>query len=204
LGRYELLVELGVGGMASVWIAREPSEMGDRLIALKAMLPELARQPEFRTMFLEEGQIVRSIEHPHVVRVYEVGEDRGILFMAMEWVHGDSLRAIIREARRRRPIPPEMAVRIIADTAAGLHRPLLPQLLQAVRPGGVAVLRTFSSAGAFAGGPGNPAFVLRPGELLEIFAGWDILLHEEGIEPSRKGGALAGIVARRPLAAVAP
>jgi serine/threonine-protein kinase len=121
LGRYELLVELGVGGMASVWIAREPSEMGDRLIALKAMLPELARQPDFRTMFLEEGQIVRSIEHPHVVRVYEVGEDRGILFMAMEWVRGDSLRAIIREARRRRPIPPEMAVRIIADTAAGLH-----------------------------------------------------------------------------------
>jgi eukaryotic-like serine/threonine-protein kinase len=121
LGRYELLVELGVGGMASVWIAREPSEMGDRLVALKAMLPELARQPDFRTMFLEEGQIVRSIEHPHVVRVYEVGEDRGILFMAMEWVRGDSLRTIIREARRRRPVPPEMAVRVIADTAAGLH-----------------------------------------------------------------------------------
>jgi eukaryotic-like serine/threonine-protein kinase len=121
LGRYELLVELGRGGMASVWIAREPSEMGDRLVALKAMLPELARKPEFRTMFLEEGQVVRSIEHPHVVRVYEVGEDRGILFMAMEWVRGDSLRTIIREARRRRPIPPEMAVRIIADTAAGLH-----------------------------------------------------------------------------------
>jgi eukaryotic-like serine/threonine-protein kinase len=121
LGRYELLVELGAGGMATVWIAREASEMGDRLVALKAMLPELARQPDFRTMFLEEGQIVRSIEHPHVVRVYEVGEDRGILFMAMEWVRGDSLRTIIREARRRRPIPPEMAVRIIADTAAGLH-----------------------------------------------------------------------------------
>jgi eukaryotic-like serine/threonine-protein kinase len=121
LGRYELLVELGVGGMATVWIAREASEMGDRLVALKAMLPELARQPDFRTMFLEEGQIVRSIEHPHVVRVHEVGEDRGILFMAMEWVRGDSLRTIIREARRRRPIPPEMAVRIIADTAAGLH-----------------------------------------------------------------------------------
>jgi len=121
LGRYELLVELGVGGMASVWIAREPSEMGDRLVALKAMLPELARQPDFRTMFLEEGQIVRSIEHPHVVRVYEVGEDRGALFMAMEWVRGDSLRTVIREAKRRRPIPSEMAVRIIADTAAGLH-----------------------------------------------------------------------------------
>jgi len=121
LGRYELLVELGKGGMASVWIARERGDMGDRLVALKAMLPELARQSDFRTMFLEEGQVVRSIEHPHVVRVYEVGEDRGVLFMAMEWVRGDSIRTVMVEARRRRPIPPEMAVRIIADTAAGLH-----------------------------------------------------------------------------------
>lgn len=81
-----------------------------------------------------------------------------------------------------------------------LHRLLLPTLRQSVRPGGVAVLRTFSRAGSFPGGPDNPDIVLRPGELLEIFAGWEILLHEEGIEPSRKGGSLAGIVARRPVA----
>jgi serine/threonine protein kinase len=92
-----------------------------RLIAVKAMLPELASRADFRSMFLEEGQLVRSIEHPNVVRVYEVSEDRGILYMAMEWVEGDSLRAVIREAKRRRAIPPEMAVRMIADTAAGLH-----------------------------------------------------------------------------------
>ncbi len=121
LGRYELLVELGKGGMASVWIARERGDLGDRLVALKAMLPELARHSDFRTMFLEEGQVVRSIEHQHVVRVYEVGEDRGVLFMAMEWVRGDSIRTIMRDANKRRPIPPEVAVRIIADTAAGLH-----------------------------------------------------------------------------------
>jgi len=80
-----------------------------------------------------------------------------------------------------------------------LHRPLLPQLLSAVRPGGVAVMRTFSRAGSFPGGPGNPEFVLRPGELPALFAGWEILLHEEGFEPSKKGGSLAGIVARRPV-----
>lgn len=79
-----------------------------------------------------------------------------------------------------------------------LHRPLLPPLRRAVKPGGVAVLRTFSSAGPFPGGPGNPDFVLRPGELLDLFADWEILLHEEGLEPSRKGGSLAGVVARRP------
>jgi len=80
-----------------------------------------------------------------------------------------------------------------------LHRPILPTLLELVRPGGIVVLRTFSSAGPFDGGLDNPAFVLQPGELLKIFAGWDILRHEEGLEPSRKGGSLAGIVARRPL-----
>jgi serine/threonine protein kinase len=107
--------------MATVWVGRESSDVGDRLVAVKAMLPELAQRPEFRTMFLEEGQIVRAIDHPNVVRVHEVGEDRGVLFMAMEWVQGDSLRAVHREARKRGPIPTELAVRIIADTAAGLH-----------------------------------------------------------------------------------
>ncbi len=78
-----------------------------------------------------------------------------------------------------------------------LHRPLLPSLRDAVRPGGVVVMRTFSSAGNFPGGPANRDFVLRPGELLEIFAGWEVLRHEEGLEPSSKGGSLAGIVTRR-------
>jgi len=78
-----------------------------------------------------------------------------------------------------------------------LHRPLLPHLLKTVSPGGMAVFRTFSSAGSFQAGSVAPEMVLRPGELREIFAGWEILLHEEGVEPSRKGGSLAGIVARK-------
>jgi eukaryotic-like serine/threonine-protein kinase len=123
LGRYELLIRLGRGGMASVWVAREraPVSGKQRLVAVKAMLPELARDSAFRAMFLEEGQIVRSIDHPNVVKVHEVAEDRGILYMAMEWVEGDSLRTIIKEASRRRPIPAEIAVKIIADAGAGLH-----------------------------------------------------------------------------------
>jgi len=123
LGHYELLTRLGRGGMASVWVAREraPVSGRQRLVAVKAMLPELARHSDFRAMFLEEGQIVRSIDHPNVVKVHEVSEDHGILYMAMEWVEGDSLRTVIKEAKRRRPIPAEMAVKIIADTAAGLH-----------------------------------------------------------------------------------
>jgi serine/threonine-protein kinase len=123
LGHYELLVRLGRGGMASVWVARELlAEPGQqRLVALKAMLPELARYSDFRAMFLEEGLIVRSIDHQNVVRVYDVGEDGGILYMAMEWVEGDSLRAVMQETQRRGTIPYEIAAKVIADAAAGLH-----------------------------------------------------------------------------------
>lgn len=123
LGRYELLIELGRGGMASVWVAREFSRASNkqRLVALKVMLPRLAKDSTFRSMFLDEGGLVRSIEHDHVVQVHEVAESQGLLYMAMEWVEGDSLRTVIKLAKQRRAIPSEMAVRIIADTAAGLH-----------------------------------------------------------------------------------
>src|SRR5262245_61206040 len=84
VGNYELLVRIGRGGMASVWVARgRPTPTSpERLVAVKAMLPDLASNMEFRSMFLDEGQIVRSIDHPNVVHVYEVGQERGILYMA--------------------------------------------------------------------------------------------------------------------------
>ena len=123
LGDSELLVRIGRGGMATVWVAREhgraPNE--DRLVAIKAMLPELAEEPEFVRMFLDEVRLVRSIRHPNVVNVYDVGEHEGVMWMSMEWVEGESLHTVIAEAGKRRAIPPEMAVRIIADAAAGLH-----------------------------------------------------------------------------------
>jgi len=80
-----------------------------------------------------------------------------------------------------------------------LQRTLFPTLKLAVRPGGMAVVRTFSHAGPWAGGPGHPEYALDKGELPRIFAGWDILLHEEGLDKAHRGGSLAGIVARRPL-----
>ena len=123
LGRYELLVRIGRGGMASVWVARERSAVSgkQRLVAVKAMLPELAQHSEFRSMFLGEVQIIQSIQHDNVVRVFEVSEDRGTLYMAMDWVEGDSLRNVIKAAKSRGALPPEIAVRIAADAAAGLH-----------------------------------------------------------------------------------
>lgn len=109
--------------MATVWVARESAAdpAAQRLVAIKAILADLATDQEFSKMFVDEGRIIRMIRHPNVVDVYESAEHEGIGYIAMEWVEGDSLHAIIAEAGKRRPIPPEMAVRIIADAAAGLH-----------------------------------------------------------------------------------
>lgn len=78
-----------------------------------------------------------------------------------------------------------------------LHRPLLVPELARVKPGGVVVIRTFSRIGVGQDEQVSAAMSLAAGELLEIFSDWKILLHEEGFEPSRKGGTLAGIVAQR-------
>lgn len=79
-----------------------------------------------------------------------------------------------------------------------LQRSLFDAVRAAVRPGGVVVVRTFSRAGNFPGGPGNPDYVLEGGELLTLFDGWDVLFHEEGLDEAERGGGLAGIVARKP------
>src|SRR5690606_7037113 len=123
LGNNELILRIGRGGMATVWVARERRKdpRDDRLVAVKAMLTELTEEPEFVRMFIDEVQLVRSSRHPNVVTVYDVGEDDGVMWMSMEWVEGESLHSIIAEAGKRRAIPPEMAVRIIADVASGLH-----------------------------------------------------------------------------------
>jgi serine/threonine-protein kinase len=123
LGNYELVLRIGRGGMASVWVARERGAeiKDDRLVAVKAMLTELADDPEFLKMFIDEVRLVRSIRHQNVVTVYDASEHDGIMYMSMEWVEGDSLHTVIAEAGKRRAIPPELAVRIIADAASGLH-----------------------------------------------------------------------------------
>jgi len=123
LGNYELVLRVGRGGMAAVWVAREraAATKDDRLVAVKVMLTELADESDFIKMFLDEVRLVRSIRHPNVVDVYDVGEDEGVMWMAMEWVEGESLHSVIAEAGKRRAIPPELAVRIIADAAAGVH-----------------------------------------------------------------------------------
>ena len=123
LDRYELLCKIGQGGMASVWLARTQGKHGfERLVALKTVLPEHATDPSFRTMLLDEARIAAAIDHPNVARILDVGEERDIPFMVLEYVAGDSLIRLHRklgEVDRRIPLP--IVLRVLADTCSGLH-----------------------------------------------------------------------------------
>jgi serine/threonine protein kinase len=123
LGRYELLVPVARGGMARVWAARLRGDRGfSKLVAVKTILPELARDPLFERMFLEEAKIAAAVHHPNACEVYELGEHQGVLYLAMEWVKGDTLARLLHKvARTATRVDPVTAARIVADACAGLH-----------------------------------------------------------------------------------
>jgi len=123
LGRYELLQPIAYGGMARVWAARLCGQRGfSKLVAIKTILPHLARDPEFERMFLDEARIASGVHHPNVCEIYELGEEGHALYLAMEWVNGESFVHILRPNRKTTvPIDMRVAARICADACAGLH-----------------------------------------------------------------------------------
>ncbi len=123
LGRYELLVAIARGGMARVWAARQHGQRGfTKLVAIKTILPHLAMEPEFERMFLDEARIASNVHHPNVCEIYELGDEEGVLYLAMEWVNGDSLARVLRpNGPQTLPMDPRVVARILADGCAGLH-----------------------------------------------------------------------------------
>lgn len=122
VGRYTLVARLASGGMAHVWTA-EP-DMGSglgRTVALKLIRPELAQEREYVRMFIDEATIASAIEHPNVCQIYDLEHHDKTLFMAMEWVPGDSLAGMLRLGNRFVPLDASIAARICADACAGLH-----------------------------------------------------------------------------------
>jgi serine/threonine protein kinase len=105
----------GKGGMGIVYRARQARP--SRLVALKVIAPELADDEEFRSRFERESEVAASIEHPNVIPVYEVGDDDGCLFIAMRFVDGTDLRALIDEEGA---LPADRATRIAGQVAAAL------------------------------------------------------------------------------------
>ena len=122
LGRYELLIPLASGGMARVWAAQLHGQRGfTKLVAIKTILPHLASDPEFERMLSDEARITSGTRHPNVVEIYELGEESGVVYIAMEWVYGDALSNILRVGGKTTALDPRIAARIVADAAAGLH-----------------------------------------------------------------------------------
>ncbi len=123
LDRYELLCPIASGGMASVWLARLRGKRGfEKLFAIKTIRGELAEDPRFEAMFLDEARIASGIQHPNVAQILDLGEQDSVLYLVMEWVDGESLTRIRKLlAKRTAVLPVGVTLRLLADACAGLH-----------------------------------------------------------------------------------
>jgi serine/threonine protein kinase len=123
LGRYRVVDEIGIGGMASVHLARMDGPGGfQKWVAIKRIHPHLVEDDTFVHMFLDEARVAARISHPNVATVFELGKHEDTYWIAMEYLHGEPLREVMRRTEELgQPMPPEIACRVIADAAEGLH-----------------------------------------------------------------------------------
>jgi serine/threonine-protein kinase len=129
-GRYELEGKLGEGAMGVAYRARDKN-LG-RVVALKMLAPEMGSEDELRLRFQREAEAIGRLSHPNIVSVYDMGEVQGRLYLAMELLEGEDLRALVDKQAQ---LQPAERVRILAEIAAGVsyahsrgvvHRDLKP------------------------------------------------------------------------------
>ncbi|MFZ5472108.1 MAG: serine/threonine protein kinase [Myxococcota bacterium] len=122
VGRYHLIKKLATGGMGQVYLARQKGPLGfEKLVVVKRILPHLAEEEEFIEMFFDEARIAALLNHPNIAQIYDLGEVDGTYYIAMEYVHGESLRALNQRADAEKGgIPLGLKCRIIADAACAL------------------------------------------------------------------------------------
>ncbi|HEX3346317.1 MAG TPA: serine/threonine-protein kinase [Polyangiaceae bacterium] len=102
LGPYELLRRIATGGMAEVYFARRAGPHGfQKIVAVKRILPQFARDADFVAMFVDEARVCARLGHPNIVQVFDFGEQDGELYMAMEYVDGTTGARLIRAAAAR-------------------------------------------------------------------------------------------------------
>ena len=120
--KYRPILEIGQGGMSRVYLAlvRGPGDF-NKLQVIKRLLPTLAADPEFLEMFLEEARLSARLNHANIVQINEIGFDGVHHFMAMEYLEGQTLDAVVRASAKRGGLPLAMHLRIVADACAGLH-----------------------------------------------------------------------------------
>ena len=134
--RYEVLSQLGRGGMGVVFRANQRSL--NRIVAIKMLSRELAADEEFRQRFQQEAQVIARLQHENIVTVYDIEADRGTFFIIMEYVEGVSLQELLKTGGR---LPPERGARLVAQVARALgyahnkgiiHRDIKPDNIMVV------------------------------------------------------------------------
>jgi len=122
LGRYELIRRIAVGGMGEIYLARTSGTAGfEKTVIIKTILPHLAEEEEFVEKFLDEGRIVVNLTHGNIVPVFDMDEADGEYFIAMEYVPGRDLRAVLARLRERgETMPPDLAAYVISEVCEGL------------------------------------------------------------------------------------
>ena len=145
--QYEIIRELGRGGMGAVYLAREKAL--ERLVAIKVLKPELAASPESRERFRREARIAANLSHPGILQLHTFGEISGVWYFVMSYVRGETLAELLR---RRRKMPADEAHQILIELADALvcahryhvvHRDIKPANILIDAETGRAVLADF-------------------------------------------------------------
>ncbi len=123
LGRYTLLERIASGGMGAVHLGRVEGAGGfARVVAIKRLHPEFAREAESKAMLLDEARLAARVRHPSVAQTHDIFEDDGELFLVMEYVLGDSLSRLLAAATKRSTrVPPAVVSAVVLDLLHGLH-----------------------------------------------------------------------------------
>jgi serine/threonine-protein kinase len=122
IGRYQIIDRLAVGGMAELFKATLTGDHGfEKLVAIKKILPHLATDKSFVEMFIDEARITAQLDHRHIVQVFELGTDADTPYIAMQYVDGLDVLALLRECARAQ-------IRLPSDLAALIARDVLDAL----------------------------------------------------------------------------
>jgi serine/threonine-protein kinase len=160
-GRYQIEAPIGEGGMARVFRAHDGRL--DRTVAIKVLREQFTHEQEFVDRFRQEARLAAGLSHPAIVGVYDVGVDQGRHYMVMEYVEGETLRALIA---RQAPMPLEAVIPLMRQLAAALdyahdhgviHRDIKPENILItqrgeVKVGDFGIARALASAGLTATG----------------------------------------------------
>src|SRR5262245_25138814 len=157
-GRYKIVQKLGEGGMGEVWLALDTSL--DRRVALKFPSPLLELDPTARKRFLKEARSAAALAHPYICSIHEVAEVEGKIFIAMEYVAGETLKETISAQKLSLPkiltIVSEITQALARAHGEGIvHRDLKPANIMLASNGHVKVM-DFGLAKRVAGSPRPP------------------------------------------------